>query len=79
MSLDPRSHTHTGPHSNSASTGPRTVNIGKQRSTTRFLKIIIDFCYQQSYHLAEIVISTGVPNPLESSLVSSTVDLDARK
>ena len=27
--------------------------------------MIVNFCYQQSYSLAEIVISTGVPNPLE--------------
>ena len=28
--------------------------------------MVINFCYQQSYYLAEITISTGVPNPLES-------------
>ena len=31
---------------------------------TRFLKIIMNFCYQQSKYLAEIIVSTGVPNPL---------------
>ena len=32
---------------------------------TRFLKTIVNFCYPQSEYLAEIIISTGVPNPLE--------------
>ena len=32
---------------------------------TRFLKIILNFCYLESEYLAEIIISTGVPNPLE--------------
>ena len=33
--------------------------------TTRFLKIMFNFCYLESQYLAEIIISTGVPNPLE--------------
>ena len=32
--------------------------------TTRFLKIIVNFCYLESEYLAEIIISTGVPDPL---------------
>ena len=42
--------------------GSKDVSLG---FPTRFLNIIVNFCYQQSYSLAEIVISTGVPNPLE--------------
>ena len=33
---------------------------------TRFLKMLINFCYQQSYYLAEITISTGVALELGS-------------
>ena len=33
--------------------------------TTRFLNIIFNFCYLESKYSAEIIISTGVPNPLE--------------
>ena len=36
---------------------------------TRFRKIFLNFCYLESYYLAEIIISTGVPNPLEVQYV----------
>ena len=42
--------------------------LEQQTKPTRFLKTIFNLCYLESYYLAEIIISTGVPNPLEKFL-----------
>ena len=45
---------------------------------TGLLKIHINFCYQQPSYLAEIIISTGVPNPLEIHVSYSLTSLKWR-